>query len=368
LIASLGDGVKKMSTHGDRLRSTVVPTVRYRDVPAAIAWLSEAFGFTPHRLLEDAEGVVRYAELTFGTGMIMVGPVDEDNLGKFMVQPGDIGGVETQICYLHVDDAKAHCERASAAGATIVLDITDEVDGGRGYSARDLEGHIWNFGTYDPWARFQRKQAPAPSRGRGTRMFGVLAVLGLLAGTFGYEPTRAALSDAAETVFVRIASASDTPHEEEVSASSDDRASLQSLRVELAKQQSAKAKTEQALVQLREQLALETRLREEAEQSSTQARKQLSVLLSKQETAGRSAAEVRSELDRAQAAKAAAEQVAKDARERLAHAQAAESERQARQLAQRERRARIRADRAAARQKQAAGTAFPPWDCGRVAC
>jgi uncharacterized glyoxalase superfamily protein PhnB len=32
------------------------------------------------------------------------------------------------------------------------MDIKDEDYGGRGYSCRDLEGHLWNFGTYDPWA------------------------------------------------------------------------------------------------------------------------------------------------------------------------------------------------------------------------
>jgi hypothetical protein len=41
--------------------------------------------------------------------------------------------------------------RAKAAGAKIVLDINDEDYGGRGFSCRDLEGHLWNFGTYDPW-------------------------------------------------------------------------------------------------------------------------------------------------------------------------------------------------------------------------
>jgi uncharacterized glyoxalase superfamily protein PhnB len=41
--------------------------------------------------------------------------------------------------------------RAKAAGAKIVLDIKDEDYGGRGFSCRDLEGHLWNFGTYDPW-------------------------------------------------------------------------------------------------------------------------------------------------------------------------------------------------------------------------
>ena len=32
------------------------------------------------------------------------------------------------------------------------LGIKDEDYGGRGYSCRDSEGHVWNFGTYDPYA------------------------------------------------------------------------------------------------------------------------------------------------------------------------------------------------------------------------
>jgi len=66
-----------------------------------------------------------------------------------MTQPADTGGAETQICYLFVADAAAHCAKAKAAGAEIVLDIEDADSNGRGYSCRDLEGHVWNFGTYD---------------------------------------------------------------------------------------------------------------------------------------------------------------------------------------------------------------------------
>ena len=39
-----------------------------------------------------------------------------------------------------------------AAGAEIVIEIRDEDYGGRHYSCRDPEGHVWNFGSYDPWA------------------------------------------------------------------------------------------------------------------------------------------------------------------------------------------------------------------------
>lgn len=357
-----------MSTHGDRLRSTVVPTVRYRDVPAAIAWLSDAFGFVPHRLLNDEEGVVRYAELTFGTGMIMVGPVDEDNLGRFMVQPEEVGGVETQISYVHVENAKAHCERAAAAGATIVLDITDEANGGRGYTARDLEGHIWNFGTYDPWARFKARDVHAPPQRRSKRAPAALIALAAIAGAFAFEPTREALGDAAESILVRIASASDTTADDGRTAFSDSTAAVQALRVELAMEQTAKSKSEQALAQMREQLTLETRLREAAEQASVQSRNQLTALLTKYEHTGRAASDIRSELERAQIAKVAAEQAAKEARERLTRAQEAERERQARLLTQRERRARNRAARTAAHDKEAASAGYPAWVCHRITC
>ena len=37
-------------------------------------------------VLKDAKGAVRYAELTYGTGMVMVGPIEEGALGKLMVK------------------------------------------------------------------------------------------------------------------------------------------------------------------------------------------------------------------------------------------------------------------------------------------
>ena len=134
-------------------RGAVVPTLRYRDVAAAIDWLCNAFGFDKHLVVSGNDGAVRYAELTFGNGMIMLGPVEDSRPDNFMTQPADTGGAETQICYLFVADAPAHCARAKAAGAEVVFDIEDEHSNGRGYSCRDLEGHVWNFGTYDPWKR-----------------------------------------------------------------------------------------------------------------------------------------------------------------------------------------------------------------------
>jgi uncharacterized glyoxalase superfamily protein PhnB len=54
--------------------------------------------------------------------------------------------------YIIVDDVDGHAARAKAAGAEIVFEPVDQPYGGRGYTCRDVEGNIWSFGSYDPWA------------------------------------------------------------------------------------------------------------------------------------------------------------------------------------------------------------------------
>jgi uncharacterized glyoxalase superfamily protein PhnB len=131
--------------------STIIPTMRYRDAVAAIDWLCRAFGFEKHLVVPGDDGVIHHAQLTFGDGMIMCGSARDDAFGKLQKPPADVGGVGTQSAYVIVPDADAHYRRAIEAGAKIVYEIRDEDYGGRGYSCKDPEGHLWNFGTYDPW-------------------------------------------------------------------------------------------------------------------------------------------------------------------------------------------------------------------------
>ena len=131
--------------------ATVIPCLRYRNAPAAIDWLGRVFGFEPQLVVPDDDGTIAHAQLRFGNGMIMVGSVLDTAFGRLMKQPDEIGGAETQTSYVIVADADLVYARAKAAGAEIVLDIKDEDYGGRGFTCRDLEGHLWTFGTYDPW-------------------------------------------------------------------------------------------------------------------------------------------------------------------------------------------------------------------------
>jgi uncharacterized glyoxalase superfamily protein PhnB len=54
------------------------------------------------------------------------------------------------VVYVVVDDPDALHDRASAAGAEIVMPLTDQDYGSREFAARDLYGNVWSFGTYRP--------------------------------------------------------------------------------------------------------------------------------------------------------------------------------------------------------------------------
>jgi len=136
-----------------KTRSTVIPCLRYRNAAVAIEWLCSAFGFEKGAVYANPDGSVAHAQLTFGNGMVMLGSLPEPDSpwARLLRQPEDIGGAETQSAYLIVSDADAIYHRAKTAGAEIILDLRDEDHGGRSFTCRDIEGHIWNFGTYDPW-------------------------------------------------------------------------------------------------------------------------------------------------------------------------------------------------------------------------
>jgi len=132
-------------------RATIIPALRYRNAPAAIEWLCKVFGFEKQLVVPGENNTISHAQLSFGNGMIMLGSAQNGGeWGKLVKQPDEIGGFETQSPYLVVADADAVYARAKAA--EIVIDIKDEDYGGRGFTCRDLEGRLWNVGTYDPWA------------------------------------------------------------------------------------------------------------------------------------------------------------------------------------------------------------------------
>ena len=137
------------SAHGTT--PTIIPTLRYRDAAAAIDWLCEAFGFKRHLVVPGENGAIAHAQLVLGNGMIMLGSAGDDEFGKLQQPLATSDTPVSQSPYIIVADVDAHHAIAVAAGARTVLGPEDEDYGGRGYSCRDPEGNLWNFGSYNPW-------------------------------------------------------------------------------------------------------------------------------------------------------------------------------------------------------------------------
>jgi uncharacterized glyoxalase superfamily protein PhnB len=119
----------------------IIPTLRYKDAKAAIEFLERAFGFERHTVMED-DGAIAHAELRYGDGVVMLGTAGTGD-ARF-----DTG---RNVIYVVVDDPDAHYEQAKAAGAEIVMELTDQDYGSRDYAAEDPEGNVWSFGTYNPF-------------------------------------------------------------------------------------------------------------------------------------------------------------------------------------------------------------------------
>ncbi len=132
-------------TSGSRL----VPSLRYRDVEAAIEWLCSAFGFMEHDVVSEPDGTIRHAQLILGGDMIMLLPAASSQSDSTGAQADASGSSGAQSLYFVVDDAEEHYQRAAAAGAS-VLENGQFAFGGHGYSCRDPEGHVWHFGTHNP--------------------------------------------------------------------------------------------------------------------------------------------------------------------------------------------------------------------------
>jgi uncharacterized glyoxalase superfamily protein PhnB len=111
----------------------VYPSLTYRNIGAALTWLTEAFGFEGHRL-DEIGAVVR-----FGGRTTLIQLDRPDELHGTHIGQGWV--------YVVVDDIDDHYRRATSAGATLLGEPHDYGDGNRGYSARDLEGNLWSFGT-----------------------------------------------------------------------------------------------------------------------------------------------------------------------------------------------------------------------------
>jgi PhnB protein len=122
----------------------VIPYLFYEDVAAAVAWLTEAFGFTETLRHTTRDGIVTHVELTYGGESIMLGLVDRGD-GQALGYHTANSENHSSFVFIIIPDVETHFERAAAAGAKVISPPEDKPYGQRQYTVEDPEGHRWSF-------------------------------------------------------------------------------------------------------------------------------------------------------------------------------------------------------------------------------
>jgi uncharacterized glyoxalase superfamily protein PhnB len=115
--------------------ATVIPVLVYPDVRAAVAWLTDAFGFVERvRIGEDHRSQMQVGD----DGAVIVADVRGEQ------QPPQPGAV-THVIKVRVADVDAQLARARSHGARVLQEPTEFEYGERECTLEDLAGHQWQF-------------------------------------------------------------------------------------------------------------------------------------------------------------------------------------------------------------------------------
>lgn len=114
---------------------TVTPNVIVDDAENAIAFLKAGLGAVERYRLTLPNGKIAHCEITLGDSVL--------NLGESM-EGWPARGLVAQI---FVEDSDALFERAVAAGATVVMPMTDMFFGSREGRISDPAGNVWTIAT-----------------------------------------------------------------------------------------------------------------------------------------------------------------------------------------------------------------------------
>lgn len=128
------------------MQASGYPIIHYRDLEAAIVWLTDVFQFEPLNIFRDDSGKPAHVELKLGDLILMPGQLQD---GVSTERPADFKSVRHSL-YVAIDEIDAYYEHAKSRGAEIDREIFDTNYGSRDFIARDLDGNIWSFGTYRP--------------------------------------------------------------------------------------------------------------------------------------------------------------------------------------------------------------------------
>jgi PhnB protein len=128
-----------------RRPDTIVPELCVHNGLAALEFYKQAFGALEHTRMMSPDGAkLLHAELTVGGHGLVVFDEFSASEGGTLRCPRTLGGTGVRLI-LQVDDADAVVRQAVAAGASIMMPVTEMFWGARYGKLKDPYGHEWGI-------------------------------------------------------------------------------------------------------------------------------------------------------------------------------------------------------------------------------
>ena len=122
---------------------TITPSLTVRRCSEAIEFYKRALGAEELSCHQGPDGMVMHADLKIGGSIFMC---NDEFPQMGVLSPEGIGGTPVGM-YVYVADADALYNRATGAGATVVMPIADMFWGDRCGVVNDPYGHRWTIAT-----------------------------------------------------------------------------------------------------------------------------------------------------------------------------------------------------------------------------
>jgi len=124
---------------------TVTPCLTVKDAAESIEFYKRAFGAEEVMRVHGPDGKsLMHAEIKVGNSRIMLG----DEMPEMRcLAPASVGGTTSSL-YVYFPDVDAAFRRAVAAGAKVLMPVTDMFWGDRFGQVEDPSGHRWGLATH----------------------------------------------------------------------------------------------------------------------------------------------------------------------------------------------------------------------------
>jgi PhnB protein len=123
--------------------SILTPMLVCRDAEAEMDFCTAVFGASELNRRLGPDGSVAHGLVAIGGATVMI----EGEWEGIVSQPPRPDGSSPVVLYVYVEDVDSVVQRATAAGATVLMEVEDRFWGDRTGRIVDPAGHVWTIST-----------------------------------------------------------------------------------------------------------------------------------------------------------------------------------------------------------------------------